>query len=339
MRGQALVAIALLALVGCAQQESLPPRAPIAPRSVDDSLLCERVADRFVGLPALAQAGAGRDESQPRPLVGRWWLRGCSLTLVKDDLHVRLQGPGWYFVDKNDGNLALRQQVPFDLSVELDGHVNMASSDGIISVWFAPDKDPKVDLRVSGELDVRPSSPWGKVLSWIPLVSLRAKAADQFTETAGNALRAKLREGATVTYDLAADQADATLGRLAVGHSPANAFQDRIPWLVNDRLFLDPAAVHVVGPIAPGPTRLDVTVERGGGATYRAVCVQDMPGDYSALARGDANAPSSDGRMASGRVAGLGKHTTDFRVDDCKFYLVIGAVGPADTIVSLRVRA
>lgn len=339
MRGPTLVTMTLLAMLGCAPQELSPPRAPVAPRSVDDSLLCEHVADRFVGLPALASNGTGADESRPRPLVGRWWLRGCSLTLVKDDLHVRLQGPGWYFVDKNDGNLAVHQQVPFDLSVELDGHVNMTSADGIVSVWFAPDKDPKVDLRVSGDLDVRPSSAWGSVLSWMPLVSLRAKAADQFTETAGNALRAKLREGATVTYDIGANQADATLGRLAAGHSPANAFQDHVPWLVNDRLFLDESAVHVVGPITPGPTRLDVTVERGAGVSYRTLCVQDMANDYSALARGDAAALAGDPRMASGRVAGPGKHTTDFRVDACKFYLVIAALGPADTIVSLRVRA
>jgi hypothetical protein len=94
-----------------------------------------------------------------------------------------------------------------------------------------------------------------------------------------------------------------------------------------------------VGPIEPGPTRLDVLVERGAGVTYRALCVEDMAKDYSALARGDTAGLVDDPRMASGTVEGQGKHTTDFRVDVCKFYLVIAAIKPANTVVSLRVRA
>lgn len=333
----ATMAIAVLGN-GCAQREVSAPRVPVTQPFVDHSALCAQVADRFVGLPALASGGG--DASAPRPLVGRWWLRGCSATRANDDLRVRIEGPGWYFVDKNDGNVAIRQQVPFDLSIELAGHVKLTSANGVVSLWFAPAKEPKVDLRVSGDLDVRPTSTWGSVLSLMPLVPLQEMVANRFVATASDALRVKLRDGATVTYDVGVGQADATLGKLGAGQSPANPFQDRIPWLVNDRLFLDAAAVHVLGPIAPGPTRLDVTVEQGTGASYRAVCVEDMPKDYPALARGDVAAISSDDpQMAHGTVAGPGKHTTDFRVDNCKFYLVVAALDPVRTVVALRVRA
>jgi hypothetical protein len=57
------------------------------------------------------------------------------------------------------------------------------------------------------------------------------------------------------------------------------------------------------------------------------------------LARGDAASIVADARLARGTVAGLGKHTTDFRVDDCKFYLIISALHRQSTLVSLRVRA
>jgi hypothetical protein len=330
------LSLALLA-IGCAPAIASHPEAAPTARVVDHSFVCEHLADRFVGLPAVSNAEAGT--SRPTPLVGRWWIRGCSATGEGNELRVRVQGPGWYFVDKNDGNLALHQQVPFNLSIELQGRLNVTSTDGIFSVWLNPEQDPRVDLQVSKKLDVKASSAWGSVLRLLPLVSVQSMAADRFSESATEALRLKLREGATVTYDVAAGQADATLGRLGVGQTPQNAFADHVPWLINDRLFLDASALHVIGPIAPGPTRLDVTVERGAGVAYRAVCAGDMDKDYSALARGDAGAIAADPELANGTVAGFGKHVSDFRVDNCNFYLVVSALQRADTIVSLRVRA
>ena len=82
-----------------------------------------------------------------------------------------------------------------------------------------------------------------------------------------------------------------------------------------------------------------VVVEHGAGVKYRALCIQDMAKGYSALAKGDATAIANEPQLASGSVAGQGSHTTDFRVDDCKFYLIVSALKPADTVVSLRIRA
>jgi hypothetical protein len=330
------VSIALL-LVGCAPALASHPETALAPRAADASFVCEHIADRFIGLPSVSNADGAA--SRPAPLVGRWWVRTCSSTGEGDELRVRLGGPGWYFVDKNDGNLALHQQVPFNLSIELGGRLHLANAGGIFSVWLSPDRDPSVALDVSKDLDVKASSAWGSVLRLMPLVPVRSIAANRFAEAATEALRLKLRDGATVTYDVAARQADATLGRLAVGQTPQNAFQDQVPWLVNDRLFLGASGVQVVGPITPGPTRLDVAVESGVGVAYRALCAEDMDKGYSALARGDVASVALDPRLANGTVAGLGEHTTDFRVDNCKFYLIISALQRTDTLVSLRVRA
>ena len=327
-----------LLLIGCAPALASQPQTALVPRTMDASFVCEHLVDRFVGLPETG-SNAGGAPARPAPLVGRWWVRTCSSTGEGDALRVRLGGPGWYFVDKSDGNLGLHQQVPFDLGIELGGRLHLTNADGIFSVWLSPDEEPRVDLHISGDLDVKATSAWGSVLRMMPLVPVRSMAAARLTESATDALRLKLRDGVTVTFDVAAGQADATLGRLGVGQTPDNAFQDRVPWLINDRLLLEGSGVQVMGPITPGPTRLDVKVESGPGVRYRALCAGDMDKDYSAIARGDAASISIDPHLANGTVAGLGQHTADFRVDNCKFYLVISALERTDTLVSFRVRA
>jgi hypothetical protein len=174
----------------------------------------------------------------------------------------------------------------------------------------------------------------------MPLVPVRAMAAERFSDAAVSALRIKLRGGATATYDFGSGQSDATLGKVELGKTPQHAFDDQTPWLVNDRLLLAPAAVHVMGPIAPGPTRLDVDVQRGKGITYQAVCDQNLDENYSVLVGGRANDIPTREVVANGTVTGPGLHTTDFIVPDCKFYLVVSAVqGPRTTLASFRVRA
>jgi hypothetical protein len=332
--------LALLGIsMGCARQAAPSVSSALTPTASDDSTICQSLANRFVGLPALAER-ASDSPSRPAPLAGRWWIRHCSSTRHDGQLQVRLQGPGWYFVDEDGDDLSLHQQVPFSLGVELDGRVSAELVDGVFSLWIVPNKEPKVELRASQDLDVQAKSPWGSFLRFMPLVSVRAMAAERFSQTAVSALRSKLREGATATYDFRSGQGDATVGKLALGQTPRVAFEDHIPWLVNDRLLLAPASVHVVGPIAPGPTRLDVDVERGVGITYRVICAQDMDESYPALASGRVTDIPRGDVLANGSVSGLGPHITDFRVPDCRFFLVVSALrGSTSTLVSLRVRA
>lgn len=323
---------------GCAHQVATTAFAPTTPRASDGSTVCDGLVGRFVGLPAMQEGPA--TSSGPAPLVGRWWIRSCATTHHRQKLKVRLQGPGWYFVDENGPDLSLHQQVPFNLAIEVDGRLDANLTGGVLSLWLLPDREPKVELSASRELDVRARSAWGAFLRWMPLVPVRAMAAERFSDAAVSALRIKLRDGATATYDFGSGQGDATLGRLAVGHTPERAFRDQTRWLVNDRLLLSPAAVHVMGPIAPGPTRLDVDVQRGTGITYRAVCDANLDENYAALVGGRVSEIPDREVVANGTVTGPGPHTTDFMVPDCKFYLVVSALsGSPTTVAALRVRA
>jgi hypothetical protein len=339
-RGASLASAVLLTALnaGCAHGAGPSKLPATVPRSSDGSSVCEGLIGRFIGLPAVEEVPQA--SLAPAALAGRWWVRKCAAPSHEGRVHLRLEGPGWYFVDEDGSDLSLHQQVSFDLGVELEGRLDADLESGVLSIWLVPEKEPLIELDVSRDLDVRASSAWGAVLRWMPLVPVQAMAADRFSDAAVSALRIKLRSGATATYDFRSRQGDATLGKLGAGQTPNHAFGDRTPWLVNERLRLAPSSVHVLGPIAPGPTRLDVNVEQGEGIAYRAVCERDLDSNYSALARGRVGELSVGAIVTRGKVTGLGLHTTDFAVTECKFYLIISSLaGARRTLVSLRVRA
>ncbi len=327
---------AALVGVGCAGQ---PPAAPLAPTVAngvsDDSQICSAMRDRFVGLPGLETVGEGKT----RPLTGRWWIRGCTARRTGAGLRVELSGPGWYFVDHRSNNFALRQQVPFSLSLKLDGEPRFSMNNGVAALWLKPQGLAKVDLHLSRDLNVQPISAWGSLIGMMPLVSVRDIAADSLSQTAVSALQSVLRDGATATYDVGSGQPDVALGKLEPGKAPDHAFADGIPWLVNDRVLLPPSGAQVVGPIDPGPTRLDARIERGSGLSYRVMCAADMPSDFASIAKGDVGKLAPSGLGIEGNFAGLGDHSATFRVDACKFFVVVSTHGNSTTMAALRVRA
>jgi hypothetical protein len=317
--------------VACAAQRPAAVASIRASGPSDDSPICKALLDRFVGVPGL-------DDAPTNALAGRWWIRGCSAEHVGSGLRLRLRGPGWYFVDQRGSDFAVRQQVPFTLGIELQSAPELTVTNGIAALSFAVEAPPQVDLQLECELSVRPTSAWGSLLSVAPLVPVRDMAADRLSSAAVSALRAQLRGGATATYDFRSGQADVGLGKLRPGQVPAHPFSDRVPWLVNDRLSLPPQATHVVGPIAPGATRLDVRVERGEGLAYRAVCRDDMPGEYSAIASGRLDLLPTHTSAAHGTLTGLGEHSATFFVERCAFFIVVSPLGSSMTVAALRVR-
>jgi hypothetical protein len=324
----------LLALCAACAAGPAPAAAPAHTQGASDgSPLCNAVLDRFVGLPAWSTDPAAPEANA---LVGRWWIRSCTAQRVAAGLRVRLAGPGWYFVDQRGRDFALREQLPFTLGVELEGPPELTVTNGVAALRLAPHATPKVDLRLDTAPNVRATSAWGSLLSVVPVVSVRDMAAQRISSVAMSALRDELSRGATATYAFGSGQSDVALGELRPGHVPEHAFADDTPWLVNDRLFLPTAATQVVGPIDPGPTRMDVRVERGSGLAYRAVCQADMPAAYAAIASGQLGALAAP--PTAGTVTGLGEHVQTFTVPGCKFFIVLRTLGESTTVAALRVR-
>jgi hypothetical protein len=322
---------------GCGGPSAARPLAAVPASTADDSALCAGLVDRFIGLPAVS-TGAWSTTRGPTPLAGRWWVRSCSAERHGAELDVRLKGPGWYWVDESQGDLAVHEQVAFDLDVEAPCRVHVGYSGGIVSVWFEPTREASVHVKVLHDPEVQSKSAWGSVLLALPFVSLRERAAERFSVTGATALRQHLLAGATVTYDVRTGQPDAALDRLGAGKTPPHPFEDGSTWIINDRLLLGPSGTHVLGPIDEAAASLDVSVESGPGVAYRAVCAEDMRANLDAIVSGRVEEIPSRTVVASGTITGTGAHTAALRVERCKFYLVVSALRNTTTVAALRVR-
>lgn len=313
--------------------------APLATSSVDNSILCRAIADRFVGLPTVDPRWSSATPSAPAPSAGRWWVSRCSTRPQGSDLEVALRGPGWYWLDQSSNGIAVRQQVPFEMSLQVRGRLREGATDGVLSLWFAPSAAPVVEVDAPEELDVAPVNAWGNVLSWVPGVAPAEAAARRFKQELTESLLAQAQAGATFTFDLRSGQADAVLGQLPPGATPRAALSDEPTWIVNERLLLAPDGVQVLGPIDPGTLTMNVIVERGTGVSYRALCQQALRDNYQAIRdRAFASLPPSTW-VAGGTMAGLGERTTGLRVEGCKVYLVVTSSSNAYTLAALRVRS
>ncbi|HET7545979.1 MAG TPA: hypothetical protein VFK05_39190 [Polyangiaceae bacterium] len=333
-----LTGCVVLSAIACsAAPASSPDRLR---RFSDDSLICRAATDRFVGLPGLE---AGTVNAPGSTSHGSWWIRGCSAERVANGLRLRFEGPGWYFVDRREGDFALHQQVTFTLGIELEGSPALTVDKGVAALRFEPRTAPEVRVRVSRP-EVHATSAWGSLVRLLPGVSVRARAARRLSALAESALREKLREGATATYELGSGQYDVALGQLPPGKTPRNAFPDGIRWLVNERVFLPPNATQVVGPIDPGLVRLDARIEQGHGLGYRAVCQGEMPAAFDAIASGHldrlehVSGQLARASPAQGTLTGQGEQSALLRVADCKFFVALAAADDSTTIGAVRVR-
>jgi hypothetical protein len=332
--------------MGCGSAVLSTPNAPgqlgesVPPTSVDNSMLCQGLVERFIGLPAMDPASTQlKDADGVAPSAGRWWVRKCRARAQGSVLEVGLEGPGWYWIDETSSGIRASQQVPFELSLAMRGRLRQAITGGILSLWFEVSGDPEVQVRSPPVLQVHGENAWGQFLSIVPGVSPGKRAAERFNSGFTVAFRESMRRGATFTIDLVSGQADATLGWLPPGKTPRRPFEDEPNWLVNDRLLLPPSSSQVLGPIEPGQVWLNVSVERGPGVAYRAICDKALQSSYAAIASGNLARVPSSAWMASGAMEGSGERTARLRVDGCKFYLVASTLKGLPTLASIRVSA
>ena len=301
----------------------------------DDSLICMAVRDRFIGIPQLDD---GTTSTQGKVLHGSWWVRGCAAKRVANGVRLRFEGPGWYFLDQRDRDFELRQQVRFTLGVELEGAPELTVNKGVAALRFETKTTPEVELQVSRDLNIHPTSAWGSLVEMVPVISVRDRVAQRLSALAANAIRSRLLEGATATYELASGQHDVVLGKLAAGQTPQAAFPEGIPWLVNERVFLPTNATQVFGPIAPGSTRLDARIEQGEGLLFRTVCRAEMSADYETIARGHLEPLPARTSAAQGTIRGAGEHSATLQVDGCPYFVVVSTLGESTTVAALRIR-
>ena len=306
------------------------------PTATDTSSVCSALSNRFLGLPD------GLGSTANAPLAGRWWVRSCKTDVRGAELRVRLEGPGWFWVDRDDGSFRVRQNVFFRVSADLVGRFEreVAWHRGVVSLWFRPEN---ADVRVEplGELRPQAKSPLLALLATlsmpIPRWNVQAQARAQLEREASHEFESALERGYTLLYDVERGQPDFALDLLPAGRMPEHPFGDAQPWLANERLLLAPGALHVLGPFEPSEAlALDVRVESGPGIAYRAVCATDLRRALGAAERGDT------GRIPSADVVDTGSvqrsESARVRAPDCGFYLVLSTSSDARTDADVRLR-
>lgn len=304
------------------------------------SSLCQAVSDRFLGLPEALDG----DSRGGAPVAGRWWVRSCKSDVRGAELRVRLEGPGWFWVDRGDSRFRVRQNVYFRVSADLVGRFEkrVAWQRGVVSLWFRP---TRADVRVEPLGSIRPQAQnaWMALLQRLAMPLPRWNVSDQVRERLEQEASAEferaLSRGYTLLYDVEHLQPDFAVDLLPPGQLPEHPFDDDEPWLANERLLLTPGAVHVLGPFdAADGLALDARITRGSGIAYRAVCAPDLKSALTSAERGEPGVIPAADIVDTGRIERRGEPSARLRVPDCGFYLVLSTSGDAATSADVRLR-
>jgi hypothetical protein len=352
MRSFAIVALATLSvmLLACggraAPRPSSSGRAAVADSDIrslvlhaaSTGILCSKLRDKFVALPS-SDGSVGADAGLT-PAAGRWWIRSCEATQVGQALHLKLAGPGWFWVDQSSSGFRVQQHLYFAASVAMTGSLDMAYDPEVklASVWFTPGSAAQVRVDPIGPINARAESFWAGVFDAITMgvvVSSEARAAVCAQGT--QRFQDKLSAGITVTYDVERQQADVVIGQLPRGKVPRRPFVDTLPWWVNERQSLYPNGVAVVGPFVAAPAIVDIAIEQGPGASFRAVCALDLKRALESSATGSFAQLAPASVFRAGAVT-RPRQSALLPAVPCPWYLMLSTVGAASAVTAVRVR-
>lgn len=303
-------------------------------------MLCDKLMNRFVGLPAQT-SDAALPPGQV-PLDGRWWVRSCFAESTGSALRLRIAGPGWFWVDEKQSGFRVQQYVYFRADVQMTGSLDVGydRSSQIASIWFTPASGGWARVQPLGEVNASPEGFWPTLFTIASLGALGvyadSEARQEVAAEGSKRFEQRLAQGVTATLDLTRWQYDLQLGQLPQGRAPQRPFEDASPWLANERQRLFPSGVHVAGPFEPGPAAVDLRVESGRGANYLGVCQRDLQLTFEQSAAGRPQvrreAVFAQGSVASGSSPSLPVQAT------CPWYLVTSPAAGGSSILAVRVR-
>jgi hypothetical protein len=296
--------------------------------------------NKWIGLPTAEQKLSGAAQGLA-VLSGRWFVRDCAQDIVERSLRLRIAGPGWQWVDEEQGDFHVQQYVYFAASVDLQASLDVAydGRTGIASMWLTPVEQvgAKVDAlgTVSAHPETLPASIEGAVG---PVVGLDPDDIAQARAgmVGAEQMRLRLTGGATLTYDTRVGQLDFIVGQLPNGVAPLRPFAGTEKWLMNERQGLYPGGFQIAGSFEPtSEALLDVVVERGPGIQYRSVCAPDAQRAFdTAILGGPSNAARGDGSVW---VPAGSRYQARLLPPPCPWALVTAAsAGSAAVAVQLR---
>jgi len=293
----------------------------------------------FVGLPA----DLDRPGDSSVPAAGRWWVRSCTFDLTGGELHLKLSGPGWFWVDRHEGAFHLRQHVYFAVKVDVYGAIqkHIGFKNGILSVWFRPSR-AVVRAEPLGRIHPSSSNFAVSVLRRVaaPLPGMNVDQVVRERVEAELTLRFKqaLGKDSTVVYDLGGSQPEFALGTLREGTRPDHPFGGGA-WYVNEKVLAAPGSVHAFGPFdAEEALSLDVRINRGSGVSWRAVCASDVERALSKVENGEAASIPERVVAKHGALSGAGVRRAETPALACPSYVVVSALGDDVTEAALRLR-
>lgn len=255
--------------------------------AVAERQLCDQVKGQFVALPDGTETAEG-SAAGASPSAGRLWIEDCRAEQRGDNLMMRLEGPGWIWVEQEaagpmGSTFKVQGFLRFHGIMELEGSVDLAYTDKarLISLWMTPQADVKASITPTGSVPVEPEGGWSSFLAAVGGAigdSIEERAKPMVEEQGGQMMAEVLQGGFTFTVDVCTGQADSTVGPLANGEKPVRPYpHDGILWQANQRVRLRAGGIDVAGPFASdtAPIHFDFEGESGEGADVELYCEAD----------------------------------------------------------------